>query len=129
MIKGRFGGLADPENNRAWLRQAVERRDREELESILRAYDVELTKEFRFFLADVVAGKVKLSKLPRGGQKKSKTARFNDSVELHLGAWIVERVKRVWRERYGRKYRIHESAVDYAVAKLRKAGWKLKRQK
>jgi hypothetical protein len=119
--------IADPNLNREWFEAALRRRDREVLEIWLRS-DEEITPEFRAFLADVIAGKVKLPKLKRGGQKKRWHEHSENHLRLLATALYVRRLKRVWRNRYGRTYRVHEAAIDKALTRARQNGWVMKRQ-
>jgi hypothetical protein len=119
--------LADPNLNRAWLGRALRHRDRKVLEWWLSS-DQKITREFRLFLADLVAGRVEPPKLKRGGQKKTVHDRLAYNLPLILGELYVERLKRVWRKRYGRKRGIHEEAVQKTLAYLRRCGWPLKQE-
>jgi hypothetical protein len=107
------------------LQWAMEHRDRKILEWWFRGRH-EMTPELYDFLADLMAGNFKLPKLPkRGGRRKTFTERWNDNFPLMAGERLVERYKRVWRLRYGRKYRVHEEALEKAVARLQQCGIKM----
>jgi hypothetical protein len=97
-----------------WFLWGLQHRDREVLECWLRS-DEPITPEFRAFLADLVAGKDKLAKLPVGGRKKGWSERMSQNLQLTVAAGYVEELKRVWRERDGRKYRVHDEAVKEAA--------------
>jgi hypothetical protein len=112
-----------------WFLWGLQHRDREVLECWLRS-DEPITPEFRAFLADLVTGKDKPAKLPRrrGGQPKSKAQRWNDNIPLFAAERYVDRIKRVWRLRYGRRYRTHGEAVEKAIAYLQRHGYPLEKQ-
>jgi hypothetical protein len=99
------------------LQRAMEHRDRKILEWWFRGRH-EMTPELYDFLADLMAGKFKLPKLPkRGGRRKTFTERLNDNFPLMTGELLVQRYKEDCKRR-GRKYRIHDEAVKAAVADL-----------
>ena len=113
--------VADLRPSLADLRRAIERRDRKFLEWWF-SDQREMTPELYAFLAQLMVGKIKLPKLQRGGRRKTFAERWNDRFPLMAGARLMERYKRVWRVRYGRRYRVHEEALEKAVARLHRCG-------
>jgi hypothetical protein len=71
-----------------------------------------LSAEDKSYLADYLAGKLKRRV---GGQKKPRLVPKGGSLDLHAAALDVQRLKNVWRKRYGRRNPLHTEAIEMAA--------------
>jgi hypothetical protein len=83
----------------------------ERLLEYLRA-DGPLSAEDKSYLADYLDGKLKRSV---GGQKKPRFVPKGGSLELYGAAHDVQRLKNVWRKRYGRRNPLQAEAIEMAA--------------
>jgi hypothetical protein len=85
-----------------WL--AVFKDDKSQLLWLLRS-DFDLNAGDKFLLADYIEGKI----------TKNKGRRWQGASPMWFAADDVVRIKRVWRQRYGRKYGVHRKALELAA--------------